>query len=68
MSYTPDNQLLELPLLNAISAIEELRKPISERINHPDEWKDDHIEELRQLLIDCIGFESRLRKLSVQVR
>jgi hypothetical protein len=68
MSYTPDNQLLEAPLLEVVDALEKLELPIRERMKNPNEWNDDHLKELNELLVDVIDFGFRLRALASEVR
>jgi hypothetical protein len=68
MSYTPDDQLLESPLIKAADSLMELQNPIKERLRHPDEWRKDHMEELQQLLRDVSDMEFRLRMLAMEVR
>lgn len=67
MSYTPDDQRLEDPLLKAADALEELEKPIRERLKNPQEWRATHLEELAVLLRDVTDLEARLRLLASQV-
>jgi len=51
MSYTPEDQLLEQPLRNAVAALEKLRAPIFKRLEAGNsEWNEEHLEELRKIL------------------
>jgi hypothetical protein len=52
MSYTPDDQLLEQPLRNAVEALEALRAPIFKRLKAGAyEWNESHLEELKKILL-----------------
>ena len=68
MSYTPDNQLLSDPCVNAADALEALTTPIRERLKNPTEWKASHLQELTELLKEAQSLEMKLRLLAAEVR
>lgn len=64
MSYTPSNQLLADLASRAAEALHDLADPIRERIKNSDQWRDEHIDELRQLLVQLTDIELQLWRLS----
>jgi hypothetical protein len=68
MSYTNSDQLLEEPAIKAAKALEELQAPIKERLKNKSEWKEDHLSELNELLVDLLNMEIRLRRLAFDNR
>lgn len=68
MSYTPENQLLEEPLLKAADALETLQAPLLERLRNPEEWNDSHLRECKEILDEVMSLELKLRRLQSEVR
>lgn len=66
MGYRPDDQSLEKPLNRIIevldSALPELEKVINNRAESR-EWKDSHIEELNQIIIDVFKLKILLKRI-----
>jgi hypothetical protein len=68
MSYTPDDQLLQILLEEAADALDKLIPPVRARMKDSSEWKEEHLEELEILLHEALKFEAKLRRLASQIR
>ena len=68
MSYTPENQLLEPSLEKIIEGIDEFNSAAMERIKDSTEWKDEHIDELQELIGEFIRMRRKLSILKEEVR
>lgn len=62
MSYTPDDQKIEQPLEELLSAIEGFRNVLWARIKTPSEWAAQHIADAREEIKSLTELELRLRR------
>jgi hypothetical protein len=63
MSYTPEDQQIELPLNNLIKALDSFRDVALNRLKDPTEWNSEHLNDLRRVLIKTNELELELTKL-----
>lgn len=68
MTYTPDSQLLTLPIEKIVRGIDEFNAAANERIDDPDEWERSHLLELDDLLRQLQGVRTKLVILKAGVR
>jgi hypothetical protein len=66
MTYRDPRQSLEDPARKVSEAIGELERPIMERISHPEDWTDTHIEEMLELSADLARMKVRLIRLATK--
>ena len=63
MAYTPDDQLLEPHCDTIVKGIDKLSENIKNRLDDHGEWKDEHLEELEEILVSAAKFRSIINKL-----
>jgi hypothetical protein len=67
MSYTPEAERLTQPLEKVADALEELTSPIRARLKNHNDYKDEHLAEMSNLLNEVTAMESRIRYLLSRV-
>ena len=65
---TNEYEKLGEPLEKAATALEYLALPIRTRLKNHSDYKDEHLEELAELLNEVTAMETRLRLLASRVR
>ena len=69
VSYTPEDQYLEPSLEKILEGIKEFNEAAQKRTEAGrSEWKQSHLDELRDLRIKFIMLEAELTKLKDEVR
>ena len=62
MSYTPENQKIHHHVESIIDGIDNLCGAIRERVDHPDNWGDDHLQDIADMSIDLQRMRFRLKR------
>lgn len=62
-SYIPEDQLLSDRIERLLTEIDSVDSAMSARMTNPEEWKEEHLDELMQFRMDFITLNRRLLNL-----